>query len=57
MGELFKSKSFVEGETELVILVTPTVIEDLSKGLNDTLVKRSKEMVSDFNDASDALRE
>tara|TARA_B100000780_G_scaffold32093_1_gene20263 strand:+ start:1001 stop:2392 length:1392 start_codon:yes stop_codon:yes gene_type:complete len=57
LGELFKSKSFVEGETELVILVTPTVIEDLSKGANDTLVKRSREMVSDFNDASDALRE
>jgi pilus assembly protein CpaC len=57
LGELFKSKSFVEGETELVILVTPTVIEDLSKGLNDKLVKRSKEMISDFNDASDALRE
>jgi pilus assembly protein CpaC len=57
LGELFKSKSFVEGETELVILVTPTVIEDLSKGLNDKLVKRSKEMISDFNDASDALRD
>ena len=57
LGGLFRSKSFVEGKTELVILVTPTVIEDLSKGLNDRLVKRSKEMVSDFNRASDALKE
>ena len=57
LGGLFRSKSFVEGKTELVILVTPTVIEDLSKGLNDRLVKRSKEMVSDFNKASDALKE
>jgi Flp pilus assembly secretin CpaC len=57
LGQLFKSKSFVEGETELVILVTPRVIEDLSKGINDELVKRSKEMVLDFNEASDALKE
>tara|TARA_B100000768_G_scaffold181528_1_gene204917 strand:- start:5580 stop:6944 length:1365 start_codon:yes stop_codon:yes gene_type:complete len=57
LGKLFGSKSFIEGETELIILVTPTVIEDLSKGMNDRLVKRSKEMVSDFNKASDALKE
>lgn len=57
LGELFKSKSFVEGETELVILITPKVIEDLSKGVNADLVKRSKEMVTNFNESSDALRE
>ena len=57
LGALFKSKSFIKGETELVILLTPTVIEDLSKGVNDELVKRSQAMIVNFNDASDALKE
>ena len=57
LGALFKSKSFVKGETELVILITPTVVEDLSKGVNDALVKRAKAMIVNFNDASDALKE
>ena len=57
LGNLFKSKSFTSGETELVILITPTVIEDLSEGVNKELVDRATDLVKEFDGKVDALME
>lgn len=48
LGKLFQSKSFTSGETELVILITPRIIEDLAQGENKALVERSKALVEEF---------
>lgn len=57
LGHLFKSKSFVSGETELVILITPQVIDDLTIGKNQQMVQRSDELVEEFEKAADELLE
>lgn len=56
-GHLFKSKSFTKGETELVILITPQVIDDLTLGKNQELVSRSQELLDSFDEAVDELME
>ncbi len=48
LGELFKSRSFSNNKTELVIFLTPTVMGDLSQGINQVEIKRSKEFLSRF---------
>lgn len=48
LGNLFRNKSFTEGETELVILITPTEIEDLGEGSNKELVDRLDGIMEDF---------
>ncbi len=48
LGPLFKSKSFTKGETELVILLTPKVVEDLASGDNQRLVEKSQKLIKEF---------
>lgn len=57
LGNLFKSKSFTSGETELVILITPQVIDDLTVGKNKQLVNRAEELVKEFDKTVDQLME
>jgi Flp pilus assembly secretin CpaC len=45
---LFKSKSFVEGETEMVVFITPTVMTKLDEGVNQAEVMRAQELVDRF---------
>ncbi len=56
-GHLFKSKSFNKGETELVILITPQIIDDLTLGENKQLVNRAQELVDSFEKTVDELME
>lgn len=48
LGNLFKSKSFVEGETEMVIFITPTVLDNLNVGINQKEIDKAAEMVKMF---------
>lgn len=48
LGELFKSRSFKNNETELVILVTPYIIDPMHK-INKQWVKRAREMEEQSN--------
>jgi pilus assembly protein CpaC len=48
LGNLFKSKSFVEGETEMVVFITPTVMTKLDEGVNQAEVMRAQELVDRF---------
>ncbi len=57
LGNLFKSKSFTSGETELVILITPRVIDDLSLGENKKLVDRGQELLDEYEETIDRLME
>jgi pilus assembly protein CpaC len=50
LGNLFRNKSFTSGKTELVILITPTEIEDLSAGANQKLIDRAQDIRSDFEE-------
>jgi len=51
LGELFKSKSFSQKKTELVIFLTPTVMGDLSQGINQVEVERSKKFMTKFDES------
>ena len=46
LGELFKSRNFQNKDTELVILVTPSIIDPDHK-INKAWVRRSEEMQSE----------
>jgi len=50
LGNLFKSKSFTSGVTEMVIFITPRVMEDLSAGVNMKEIERAEQMIKDFED-------
>src|SRR5690606_35136270 len=45
LGWLFRSKSFTSGETEMVIFITPRVMENLAEGDNQELLERADAMV------------
>lgn len=45
LGWLFRSKSFTAGETEMVIFMTPRVMESLAEGDNKELLDRADSMV------------
>lgn len=47
LGELFKSKSFSGGDTEMVIFLTPHILSDLKTGPNQEALNRVDEFVSD----------
>ena len=47
-GNLFRSKAFEDGGSELVILITPKEISDPSQGINSELVQRAGDLVKDF---------
>ena len=55
LGNLFRSKSFEEGESELVILISPTSITDTGVGINDELVNRAEELVDEFEERKKKL--
>lgn len=45
IGWLFRSKSFTSGETEMVIFITPRVMENLAEGDNREMLERAEKMV------------
>lgn len=45
LGWLFRSKSFTSGETEMVIFITPRVMENLAEGDNREMLDRADAMV------------
>lgn len=47
LGELFKSKSFSGGETEMVIFLTPHVLTDLKSGPNKEVLDRVDDYVTE----------
>lgn len=51
LGELFKSRSFQANRTDLVVFVTPYVIDSKSKR-NQDLIKHSEDMKDDFRKAA-----
>lgn len=55
LGNLFRNKSFTEGETELVILITPTPIDDMQSGENKAMLEISEGILDEFNKAKEAL--
>lgn len=48
LGNLFKSKSFIQGETEMVIFITPTVIDKLDEGINQAEIDKAASLISNF---------
>ena len=48
LGNLFKSKSFVSGITEMVIFITPRIVDDPRSGINMAEIQRAERMVKDF---------
>jgi pilus assembly protein CpaC len=59
LGNLFKSDSFVKGETEMVIFITPTVMTKLDEGINQQEIAKADELVKRFQEinADDGLIE
>jgi pilus assembly protein CpaC len=51
LGELFKSKSFQANRTDLVVFVTPYVIDPGSQR-NKDMIKHSDDMRDDFRKAA-----
>ncbi|MDO3386265.1 pilus assembly protein N-terminal domain-containing protein [Gilvimarinus sp. SDUM040013] len=47
LGELFKSKSFSGGETEMVIFITPHILGDLKSGPNQRVLNRVDEYMEE----------
>lgn len=50
LGALFKSKSFSSGETEMVIFMTPHILDDLSAGSNREMLDRVDNMIEAHNE-------
>jgi pilus assembly protein CpaC len=48
IGRLFRSDSFIAGETEMVIFITPTVMTDLSTGSNQAELAKAAELIDTF---------
>lgn len=51
LGNLFKSKSFTAGVTEMVIFITPRVMTNLAGGVNKAELDRADRMIKDFEEA------
>lgn len=48
LGNLFKSKSFTSGVTEMVIFITPRIVDDPGTGVNMAEIQRAERMIKDF---------
>jgi len=48
LGALFRSNSFITGETEMVIFITPTVMNKLDEGINQAEISKADALVSTF---------
>ena len=48
LGALFRSKRFQNDETELVVFVTPTVVDSRSRGLVDRVEQTTEKLQRDF---------
>ena len=49
LGALFRSESFIKGETEMVIFITPTVMEKLDEGVNLAEITKAATMIEQFD--------
>lgn len=49
LGRLFRSDSFIEGETEMVIFITPTVLDKLDEGINQVEITKAADMIEQFD--------
>ena len=49
LGRLFRSDSFIAGETEMVIFITPTVIDKLDEGINQAEITKAADMIEQFD--------
>ena len=49
LGRLFRSDSFIAGETEMVIFITPTVMEKLDEGVNQHEITKAATMIEQFD--------
>ena len=50
IGALFSSKSYISGRTEMVIFITPHIVDDVTKGVNQAELDRAEQMVKDFEE-------
>ncbi|MDO6570179.1 pilus assembly protein N-terminal domain-containing protein [Gilvimarinus sp. 2_MG-2023] len=50
LGKLFQSKSFTGGETEMVIFLTPHILDDLKSGPNQKVLDRVDEYVEEHEE-------
>ncbi|WP_420550784.1 type II and III secretion system protein family protein [Litorivicinus lipolyticus] len=48
LGALFRSQDFRDGETELVILITPRIVDERNRQANDELIARAATLVETF---------
>jgi pilus assembly protein CpaC len=48
LGALFRSKGFKGGKTELVVFITPRIMQDLASGINRTELDRADRMMGEF---------
>jgi len=49
LGRLFRSDSFIAGETEMVIFITPTVMDKLDEGVNQLEINKAANMIEQFD--------
>ena len=50
LGKLFQSKTFSGGETELVIFVTPRIMNNLQDGINREELERADSLIEKFEE-------
>ncbi|MDO6748345.1 type II and III secretion system protein family protein [Gilvimarinus sp. 1_MG-2023] len=50
LGKLFQSKSFTGGETEMVIFLTPHIMDDLNTGQNQKMLERVEQYKTEHED-------
>lgn len=48
LGALFRSKNFIKGETEMVIFITPTVVDKLDEGVNQAEIIKAASLIETF---------
>ncbi|HJV76630.1 MAG TPA: pilus assembly protein N-terminal domain-containing protein [Noviherbaspirillum sp.] len=48
LGALFRSKKFINKETELVVFVTPSIVSEQSPGMSDRLAKTEQRLEQQF---------
>lgn len=49
LGRLFRSDNYIAGETEMVIFITPTVMDKLGEGINQVEVAKAAELIELFD--------
>ena len=49
LGRLFRSDNYIAGETEMVIFITPTVMDKLDEGINKVEIAKAAELIEVFD--------